>query len=51
MSRACEQSSSSLNPVIFAGKDFQNAGRKENEKHSALVEVYNEKQAAEYLTR
>ena len=38
-----------VHPVIL-GKDFQNTGRKENEKYPALVEVFNEKQAAEYLT-
>ena len=30
-------------------KDFQNSGRKEDEKYPALVEVFNEKQATEYL--
>ena len=40
-----------VHPVILSGKDFQNSGRKENEKYPALVEVFNEKQAAEYLTQ
>ena len=31
--------------------DFQNFGGKENEKYPALVEVFNEKRAAEYLTQ
>ena len=40
-----------VQPVILAGKDFQNSGRNENEKYQASVEVFNEKQAAEYLTQ
>ena len=36
--------------VGLAGKDFQNSGSKQNEKCPALVEVFNEKQASEYLT-
>ena len=32
----------------LAGKDFQNFGPKQNENYSALVEDFNEKQAAEY---
>ena len=39
-----------VHPIILAGKDVQNSGRKENEKYEALVEVFNEKQAAEYRT-
>ena len=38
-----------VHPAILAGKDFQNSGWKENEKYPALVEVFNQKQAAEYL--
>ena len=48
MTRARAQSSTQ--PVILAGKDFENLWRKEHEKYPALVEVFNEKQAAEYLT-
>ena len=33
---------------MLSAKDFQNFGQKQNEKYSALVEDFNENQAAEY---
>ena len=45
--RGATRAWSKLLVVSLAGKDFsQNSGQKENEKYAALVEDFNEKQAA-----
>ena len=47
LTRARDQSSVSLARKV-AGERFSKLGPKQNEKCSALVEDFNEKQAAEY---